>query len=156
MTDEHATNELVDILLGASFDSMRIYSVVLQIAFMKTNPDDGALDQVWLSINGGMQVGIHRVDDATADPAAARAQAVGLLSLLFGQTVSSVHVDDRGELSITVGDQSIRAYSAGYDMEDIWTVYSGSSAPYDFHERYVGLADTGEVVIRREPRRSRP
>lgn len=150
---QRASATVASLLRGAQLDTIRIYSVVVQLGFVRLGDQAGLPGEIWLVVSGDL-----RVSDASERGESSgvslgffdrRASALGAIYARIGQYVSSARVSVAGVLEIELGDARVLAQADQEgDLEEIWSVMSDSPEPHAPHQWFVSFDDSGNVSVR--------
>lgn len=136
------------LLLGAQLDSIRAYSLIMQLGFIRTVPADGLPVEVWVSISGDL-VAKNTSPRLMEDFFERRAQAFCTTYLLIGQKVTATSISATGALQIDFGAMSLSAEADGKDeLDEVWAVSSDTPDTSVDHDWYIALDDNGALSLR--------
>ena len=143
-------SEAVSILLvGAQLDTIRAYSLIMQLGFIRSAPSQGLPAEIWVSVSGELITG-DTAACPTVDFFERRAQALGAAYHLIGRQVTAAYISESRALQIDLGDGSLRVQADGDDnLEEVWAVMSDTPDASVEHRWYVALDDTGALSLRK-------
>jgi hypothetical protein len=153
-TENDGVNTTLETMLkGTQLDTLRVYSMLIQLGFVRVNASDDLPRNVWVSASGRVTLAAMEESDAQSvsdiDFFARRAAALRDLYLLIGGQVSSARATSSGTLEILLGSTVIRAEPEGEgDLEEIWEVTSGMPDPSPRSAWYVCLDSFGTISVR--------
>lgn len=153
ISTQGASRVVSDLLRGAQLDSIRVYSLIVQLGFVCLGRAGNLPDEIWVSISGSLFVegdtSMVGESESSRDFFARRASALGEVYRLIGQEVAVAGVSDSGALQIRLGGKSLRA-EADDDtgLEDVWSVSSDSPDVTADHRWHVSLDDSGAISAR--------
>ena len=141
-----ATDVVLKLLRGTQFDTIRVFSLIVQLGFVRTGLVQDLPQEVWIVLSGNLQVGNQTAPDFKPTPGdffSRRANALSDCYHLIGKEVSDARVADSGTLEITLSKAKIcvEADEEG-DLEEIWGVMSETPNPMTEHQWYVSLDDS--------------
>lgn len=144
-----ACSEAISVLLlGTQLDSIRAYSLIMQLGFVRTVPAGGLPTEVWVSISGNL-ITEDASTCSTGDFFERRAQALCATYLLIGQRVTATNISDSGTLQIDLDAKSLRVEADSEDnLEEIWAVMSDTPDTSVDHRWYMVLDDAGALSVR--------
>lgn len=149
---QRASKVVSDLLYGAQLDTIRVYSLIIQLGFVCLGRASSLPNEVWISISGTLLVegGTSTVRElaSSRDFFACRASILGDVYQLIGQEVAAANVSDLGVLEIHLGGCRLRAEADDTDLEEVWSVVSDSPEPTVDHQWYVVLDDSGVISVR--------
>jgi hypothetical protein len=154
LVNAQAASEVVsDLLCGAQLDTIRVYSLIVQMGFVCLGAAGNSPDEVWVSVSGALNVGEdHSTVGESALPQeffARRASAIGAVYQLIGQKVTAASVSESGALQIQFGGRRMRAEAdKDANLEEVWSVVSDSPETTTDHRWYVSLDDSGALSAR--------
>jgi hypothetical protein len=145
IVNAHAASEIVcSLLQGAQLDTLRIYSLVMQLGFFRPENVADLPAEAWVSLSGTL-VNEQAEPVAPEDFFERRASALSAAYRLIGQRVTSAHVLDSGALRIRFGERSLRVEADDTNLEEVWSVMSDSSEPAADHSWWASLHESGEL-----------
>ena len=153
ISGQGASQVVWDLLRGAQLDTIRVYSLIIQLGFVGLGRADNLPDEVWVSVSGTLHVkGDTSMVWEVAPPQgfiARRASVLGEVYRLIGQEVTAADVSDSGALQIHLGGKLLRA-EADDDtgLEEVWSVASDSPDAAADHRWHVSLDDSGAISAR--------
>ena len=157
IVSNHVASEVISSLIGgAQLDTIRIYSLVVQLGFVRLDAAEGWPNEIWVSVSGNLDVGGSFAADwdskSAGDLFVRRAKALGSAYLLIGKRVTAVRVSESGALQMELEDSGLRA-DAGEDasLEEVWAVMSDTPDVSADHRWYVALDDSGVLSARAGP-----
>lgn len=148
-----ASQVVWDLLRGAQLDTIRVYSLIVQLGFVCLGRAGNLPDEVWVSVSGTLLVegdtSMVGESASSRDFFARRASALGEVYRQIGQEVTAASVSDSGALQIHLGGKSLRA-EADDDtgLEEVWSVVSDSPEATADHRWHVSLDDSGAIYAR--------
>lgn len=125
-TSAQGASQVVSHLLrGAQLDTIRVYSLIVQLGFVCLHSAGDSPDEVWVSASGALIVdeGPTMVAEprSSGDFFARRAAALSKVYRLIGQEVTAASVSDSGELQISFEGKRVRARAEDdADLEEVW------------------------------------
>jgi hypothetical protein len=148
-----ASEVVVDMLRGAQLDTIRVYSLIVQLGFVCLGRAGNFPDEVWVTVSGMLlvegdnsMVGESR---SSRDFFACRASALGDVYRLIGQKVTAASVSDSGALQIHLGGKCLHAEADDdTSLEEVWSVASDSPETTADHRWHVSLDDSGTLTAR--------
>jgi hypothetical protein len=146
-------SEIVSALLGgAQLDTIRAYSLVMQLGFVRLSANDGLPKEIWVSLSGKFSVegepSATGRGSSTEDFFGLRASTLGAAYLLIGKQVTAASVSDSGSLQIDIGGKHFRAEADNANLEEVWSVMSDSPEATSDHRWFVALDDSGALSAR--------
>lgn len=151
LTNAQGASQIVfRLLLGAQLDTIRVYSLIVQLGFVCLGDAGDSPDEIWVSASGTLIVDeessmVGELGSA-ADFFARRAAALGKVYQLIGEEVTTANVSESGELQISFGGRRVRAGAEeGTDLEEVWSVVSDSPETTADHRWRVSLDDSGAL-----------
>lgn len=139
------------LLCGTLLDSIRVFSVVVQLCFVRAADSSQLPGKVWVVASGRLLASAPETRlelENASDFFEQRAEVLGRLYQLIGQEVSAADVSSMGTLEIRLGDSRISARSDQADLEEVWAVMSDSPDAFAAHAWYVSLDDAGRLSAR--------
>lgn len=146
-------SEIVAALLkGAQLDTLRVYSLIIQLGFFRPNAKENSPREIWLSASGSLDI----VEGDTSFGSVAfekdfflkRVTALGVLYKLIGQKVSTVNISESGILRISIGDVEIQAgFDDEVNFEEIWSVMTEAPDVTADQKLRVTLDDSGKIYV---------
>ncbi len=146
------------LLLGAQLDSLRVFSSVIDINFLRLPKVKNVPTSVWLSVTSQVQfwpssTQVTNVIKASGDDDFFQSRKKALVDIysVIGNTVTAIDIDPSGvlELYFDVGTLSLAGDPA--DLEEIWSITSDTPEPYGNQDWAITLTDQRELVTRRPP-----
>jgi hypothetical protein len=152
---ERAQGALSKLLCGTTLDSIRAYSVVVQLGFFRSDDKGDLPREVWLTTTGSLRL-IGANDDTSQSLDGCqernffeqRANVLKEIYMLIGKSVSSININMGGNLNIELGGKTLVASPDSENYEEVWAVMSDTPAADQDHQWYVGLDDTYEMIVR--------
>ncbi len=127
-----------------------MYSLILQLGFVRLNSIDDLPSEIWVSIAGRLSI----KGDATAENLTPsddffdqRASALATLYPLLGQLVAGAALSDKGSLQIDVGGKRICVDAEEAELEEVWSVTSDSPDASVLHRWQITLDDCGALAV---------
>ena len=129
----HSCSELVSSLLrGAQLDTIRIYSLIIQLGFIRTGRTreiSNLLSEVWVTVSGDFCV--EMLPKTEVSPARdffdKRSLMLARTYLLLGKEVTFINVSESGLLEIGLMNNIIYAKPDDEEnMEEAWVITSES------------------------------
>lgn len=151
---EEAEKKIQYILIEAVVDELRIYSTVLNIGFHQTATEGNKPNYLWVNIfsdatlAGGNLSPQNFPNNTFFDR---RAKLISELYLLLGRKVTSAKIKSSGFLEVHLNDQILTCFHDGNDdaiEEEVWSITSGTPAPYEAHEWSMSLDKVGEIYLK--------
>lgn len=147
-----ASGVVSDLLRGAQLDTIRIYSLIVQLGFVCLHAAGRSPSEVWVSVSGNLFVEedpLMRESRSSRDFFACRESALGAVYRLIGQEVTAATVSESGALRIDLGGKHLRAEADdGENLEEVWSVVSDSPDTNADHRWYVSLDESGALSAR--------
>jgi hypothetical protein len=146
--------EVVSTLLhGAQLDTIRVYSLAMQLGFVRPSAVDGLPNEVWVSLSGTLCLEGTSSILGDAEPPKDffehRASILGAVYLLIGREVTSACVSDSGALLVHLGSTCLSAaVDKDMNLEEVWSVMSDSSESTADHQWYVSFDGSGALSVR--------
>lgn len=148
-----ASERVSELLRGTQLDTIRVYSLIVQLGFVRLGAADNLPDEVWISVSGSLiveenpatvgEVGLSR------DFFDRRASVLSAVYRLIGQTVTAASVSDSGELQVHLGGKCLRAEADDdANLEEVWSVFSDSPETTAEHRWHVSLDESGALSSR--------
>jgi hypothetical protein len=144
--------EIADKLLcGLQLDTLRVYSLIVQLGFIRLHEADGLPDEVWGVFSCDVAVrsqnhNHHRNQDSFIDR---RAAALRGLYLLIGLRVSKVNIIQSGDLEIEFGEATLTtSWNRDVNLEECWSLMSDSPNTDADHAWYLGLDEFGALSLK--------
>jgi len=126
-------------LLHAYIDCFRVYSIELQVNFLKQT--DTEIQSCWLSVMEGITV------TDSSEGISDSGNVLTSLHGLIGDKVGSVEILANGSLSIAFGSKVLKVFSDEPNFEMVWKVTPETPEPYAKHPWSVTFTDRSELVI---------
>jgi len=146
---------LSEILCGMYLDSIHVHSIAMNLGFLRTLERQGPKNpsEIWISIMSTVRV----VDSTAPIEEAVRAgdessffslreEALRDIYRLLGKEISSVQVERRGELILSVQGKNIVITRDEAEFEEIWSVMDRTPDVSQDHELHITLADENRIV----------
>jgi hypothetical protein len=151
-----ASGVVSTLLRGAQLDSIRVYSLIVQLGFVRVGAEGNLPGEVWISISGAL---ILEEDSSMAQESASlrdffvrRAAVLGAVYRLVGREVTAAGVSASGALQVHFGGQCLRGEADDeVNLEEVWSVASDSPDTRAEHRWYVSLDDAGALSTRLPP-----
>ena len=146
-----AGSELVSALLrGSQLDSIRAYSLIVQLGFIRAETAEGLPGEIWLSVSGNLVVTESSSNSTSLERGGdffqCRALALPATYLLIGHEVTAASISETGSLRIDLGARSVHVESYPHEgLEEVWAVMSDSPSTTADHPWYISLDDTGAL-----------
>jgi hypothetical protein len=154
ITNNTSASVAVDGLLrGMSLDSVRIYSVVVQLGFFRPNSASSLPVEAWITTSGNLRVEpvtplINGEFLSQDDFFTGRSLAVFELYKLVGKEIMEAFVLESGELAFQLGEKRVLIQPDGGELEEVWAVMSDSPDTNISHQWHVALDDSGSISVR--------
>ena len=110
-------------LSGYQIDSIRIYSVFIQISFFKSSAE---IVELWLNTTSSVYVDGTAETTPSEDFFDARVSAIGKIYRLIGKFIIDATVSDNGDLVINFEGHSIKVTTTNED-DDFWNITNGQN-----------------------------
>jgi hypothetical protein len=148
-----ATKTVSKLLRGAQLDTIRVFSVIVQLGFIRIDIMQDLPQEIWIVISGNLRVEkrFEKVfkKNRSGDYFGRRANALSDCYRLIGREVIDVSVLDSGRLEISINQAKICVeMDQEGNLEEVWSVMSESPNPVENHEWYVALDDSGQLSAR--------
>lgn len=145
-----ATGAISRLLVGATLDSFRVYSTILQLAFYRDAADGNMPNEVWISCSGSVSIrndfSESNVDSrGESDFFESRMHVLSKVYNQIGSVVDGVFLDELGVLKLGVGGIEIEFKPDKDCFEEVWAVMSDSPNTSERHDWYIALDDTGQL-----------
>ncbi len=153
-TNVQFASEVVSTLLkGAQLDTIRVYSLIVQLGFLRIGGAENVPGEVWLSVSGNLTIEDESSTVGKVNPAidffSSRERAISESYRLIGKEVAATTVSDSGFLEVHLGSKLLRVEAdTDGDLEDIWSVTDGLPDPNSVHQWHVSLDDSGCLSVR--------
>lgn len=144
------------LLLGTTLDHFRVYSLILNLDFLRM-PMAGELPaDIWLSASGQATF-LETSAAASYDMSAAgrsdffktRKKILEEIYPLIGKKIMAVGINPSGTLELAFETGSLLFSGGQTDLEQIWSITSDTSEPYGNQDWSVTLTDRQELVTHR-------
>ena len=151
-----ASEVISSLIRGAQLDTIRVYSLIIQLGFVRIDASEELPAEIWVSVSGNLlkeQISAEAGDSNSAgDQFGRRAIVLAETYLLIGKEVTAASVSESGTLHICLGGASLRA-EADNDgsLEEVWTVMSDTPDTTADHRWYVVFDDSGVLSARIPP-----
>lgn len=148
-----ASDAVSTLLRGAQLDTIRIFSLVLNLGFVHGNRI-GLPNVIWVSLSGALSIDQKSNPKSTPsgrdDFFEVRGNAIRQLYSLIGGAVSGATVAASGRLEIVLGEHLLQVgpSESDSDLEEVWAVMSDSPDVSVDHSWYVMLDDSGRLSTR--------
>ena len=143
------------LMVGAQFDSIRVYSLIMQMGFFVSVPADGIPNEVWLTFSGvGTFYDVESmvnvcVAHKSRDFFEVRASFLKDAYFLLGRKIDFVSIGKSGALELKIGEKYLVVESEeDSSLEDIWSVRNGAHEPMAEEDWYITLSDSGVLAAR--------
>ena len=151
VADRNAAAGVVAMLLqGTVLDSIRAYSLVLQLGFVRLGSVEMLPSEVWVTLSRSLQVGrSSQIDDpGKQDFFSSRAAGLRDLYLLIGKSVTSATVQENYVLNLVIDGQTVAVSRDKENLEEVWKVVSDGPECGVESRWAVTLDDAGEISLR--------
>lgn len=151
LSNTQVCSEVASALLrGAQLDTIRAYSLIIQLGFIRPSASDGLPAEIWVSVSGDLVVNESSSTAGYGQTAGNffehRALALSAIYYLIGKEVTGARVLESGALQIDFAGKGLRAESSGDDnLEEVWAVMSDTPVATAEHRWYVSLNDSGAL-----------
>jgi hypothetical protein len=155
LASDMAEKVISRLMVGAQLDSIRVYSVIMQMGFFVPVPVDGFPNEVWLTFSG---VGTFHDVESVVDVCGAhksqdffevRASFLKDAYFLLGKQIDFVSIKKSGALELKIGEKYLMVESEeDSNLEDIWSVRNGAYEPMAEEDWYITLGDSGVLAAR--------
>jgi hypothetical protein len=151
----HVASEVISALLcGAQLDTIRVYSLIIQLGFFRENGQEALPNEIWVSVSGSLVLkdpGCPLQDGTVAeDFFSLRGRILRETYSLIGKEVSAARVSEVNALQIDLGDKSLCAEPDNKgNLEVIWEVMSDTPDVSVHHRWHVSLDDAGVLSAHR-------
>jgi hypothetical protein len=147
---ENAAKIIAKILHGSQLDTIRIYSVILQLGFIRLTGANDLPEEIWLNLSCSLRVETDAsIFECSKNFHGRRIDALTAVYQLIGREVHGANVSATGTLEIELGDTRLFAEPDGEtDLEEVWSVVSDSPEANADHRWRVILDDFGVISIR--------
>jgi hypothetical protein len=139
------------LLCGLQLDSVRVYSLIIQLGFIRLQAADALPEEVWCVFSCDVSLHsqdpkCHREQDGFIDR---RAAALRDIYHLIGLRVSKVSIILSGELEIEFGEETLTtSWARDVRLEESWALMSGSPNTGSEHAWYLALDDSGILSVK--------
>ncbi|BCT91969.1 hypothetical protein LYSHEL_09930 [Lysobacter helvus] len=150
LTYPHAGKVLSKLLVGSQLDSIRVYSLLVELSFFRPDePPAGTPKMIWVVASGEIEVSCA-MPDSPVDFFERRSRAIASLYNCMGQFVEAVRPEEH-KLSISVGAVSITLSPDNKDVDaEFWALMDDSPDVTSNHEWLIAGLSSGITLI--EPR----
>lgn len=152
---QEASRVAADLLRGTQFDSIRAYSLIVQLGFIRVGSPGSAPGEAWVSVSGNLACegtlskGGERI--SSSDFFESRRRVLGEAFRLIGSTVTAVDISDSGDLRISFGELSLVVrLDDECALEEVWAVMGDTPDTRADHAWYVSCDQSG-VLSGRHP-----
>lgn len=140
------------LLCSTQLDTIRVYSLILQLGFLRLRAEDNLPRQVWVSASGRFMIegavqdagGSHREENFFSQ----RASVLAAMYKLIGQRVVFAGLSDSCALEINIGSTRLLIDRDDESLEEVWSVASDSPDATLDHDWSVSLDDSNEISVR--------
>lgn len=136
------------LLYGTQLDTIRVYSLIMQLGFIRLGAAKSLPNEIWVSLSGNLclagepSIGVN----PSMDFFERRAHALGAVYQLIGKKVTAARVSDSGALQIDIGGTCILVEAdQDTNLEEVWSVMSDSAETNANHRGHVSLDDSGAL-----------
>lgn len=150
LVNNKVASEIVFALLrGAQLDTIRVYSLIVQLGFVRLGTAAGDLpNEVWVILSGGLTIkeepSMVAESRSSQDFFGRRASVLSAVYRLIGQDVTDASVSDAGVLEMQLGGQCLCADADDEEnLEEVWSVVSDFPETAADHRWYVSLDECG-------------
>ena len=150
-----AEKVLSRLIVGAQLDSIRVYSLIMQMCFFVPAPIGQFPNELWVSFSG---LGtLHDIEaafeeqhgDERQDFFRARAKLLADVYFLLGKQVNGVSIGKSGILRLEIGGKCLLvAPDEDSNLEEIWSVRNCAHEPITEKDWYIALDDSGVLAAR--------
>lgn len=145
-----ASEAVAVLLYGAQLDTIRVYSLIVQLGFVRLGDAVNLPSEVWVSLSGELASSMRESAPAKVGLAGdfymRRVDALSAVYRLLGESVTAAGVSGSGALEIYFGGTSLRVeLDDEASLEEVWSVASDSPETTAVHRWYVALNESGEL-----------
>jgi hypothetical protein len=151
----HAKNAATDMLVGALLDSIRVFSLEVQLGFSRLPAVNPFPFAVWLCTMARLDI----LREGAAQPALeaecpdaeffqSRAVALSQLHGLIGREITSLEIHPGGAFEIVLDRKRLIIRPNNNDFDEVWAIRSDSPEPFG-QQGWSVVLDQNQLNVRR-------